>query len=459
MNVYVFGLSHNTAPLSAVAKLTIAKERQPWLGVGLKRAFGIEELVWLSTCNRFEIYFAKKEEETDDHKENLAGKDLFKQLSAWLAYCAGHESGAASSLCYLHGNQNATTHLMRLTSGLDSMILGESQILGQVKSAFQWARENGQSGTYLSRLFSHALMVGKHVRTNTKLDQQPDSYASLAVKLALRFYRNPSRKKILMIGTGEMIERMMKHFLRKGMTNVTIAGRSHDKAARLAGSAGLNAVAIGKISAVLPSQDLVISCTASPDIVLDCETIEKSMRHRKNKLVCMIDLALPPDIDCKTKKIEGVYYYDLEHFSRFLEEKKISQTREVKEAEAVVRAQSESYTTWIKSRKFVKLVKAIQAQAGQAQQRVLNEITSKAKNKNWELDFALQELARELTKKLTLPVIERINEAAQDECNYELLRASERLYGIDAQEHRSKAKTVGNEKMENQTSDLRKKRL
>lgn len=448
MNVYVFGLSHNTAPLSTVAKLTIGREKRPRLSAQLRQALGIEELIWLSTCNRFEIYFTKKEEGAGGGQRNPQIENTLRKLNGWLARCTGHEPDMPSRSCYLYSNQEAITHLMRLSSGLDSMILGESQILGQVKSAFQQAQKNGQTGTYLSKTFAHALMVGKHVRTHTKLGRQPNSYASMAVKLALRFYRNPERKKVLMIGTGEMIERMIKHFLKKGISRITIAGRSPDKAARLAGGAKLNSVPLEQISAVLPMQDLVISCTGSENLILSLAAIKKSMRLRKNRLVCMIDLALPPDLDPDAKEVEGVYLYDLEHFSSLLEKKKSSQTQDVREAEAIVRTQAASYAAWINSRRFVKLIQAIQMHAGRVQSQTLDEISSKAKNKNWKQDFALHELARELTKKLTLPVVERINKAAGEECNYEVLRAAERLYGMDAQSRPPETGMAEDEKTE-----------
>jgi len=306
MNLFVIGLSYKTAPVEVREKLAFQASRLRCQGCRLKLAGGLDELVIVSTCNRVEIYGV-----TQSPARSL--ETLFKVLSsADLDY---------QPYIYRREGLAAVEHLFSVVSGLDSMVIGETEITGQVKLAYQAAQDAGLTGKITNRLFQTALQTAKEIRTETGIGRGSTSVGSVAVELAERiFEQDLSRKTVMIIGAGKMGEACVKHLAKKGAQSILVTNRSFDKARTLASEFGGEAAPFERRLEQLARADIVVSSTGSPQTILCRADLEKIMESRRNQPLFLIDIAVPRDIDSDVQELPNVYLYNVDHLEKIIQE-------------------------------------------------------------------------------------------------------------------------------------------
>src|SRR5580693_4667018 len=278
----VLGINHKTAPVALREKVAFSEERLLAALRTLREEVGVAEVVILSTCNRTEVYWA--------------GSASGEELSRWLERHHGHNLDLAQSL-YVHQEQRAVEHAFSVASGLDSMVLGEAQILGQLKDAYRAAQEAGSTGPSLNKLFQAAFAAAKRVRSETRIGENAVSLASATVSLARRVYSDLSAHTALMVGAGDMIALTARHFATAGVKRMVIANRTLSRAQTLAEELKGHAVDLQNLDQELAEADIVISCTASPTALVTKSAVETAIGARRRRPIFMVDLAVPRDID------------------------------------------------------------------------------------------------------------------------------------------------------------------
>jgi glutamyl-tRNA reductase len=300
----ILGINHKTAPLALREKVAFAEERLQAALRTLKQESGIAEVVILSTCNRTEVYWA--------------GSASGSELTQWLERHHGNNLDLASSL-YVHQAERAVEHAFNVASGLDSMVLGEAQILGQLKNAYRVAQQAGSTGPSLNKLFQAAFSAAKRVRTETQVGANAVSVASAAVRLARRVFSDLSEHSALMIGAGEMIALSARHFASAGVKRMVIANRTLARAQALAAQIGAQAVGLEELDRELAAADIVISGTGSPVPLITRESAQAAVRARRRRPMFMVDLAVPRDIEPEVAGLEDVYLFSIDDLQQVIE--------------------------------------------------------------------------------------------------------------------------------------------
>ena len=308
----ILGINHKTAPVALREKVAFGEERLLAALRTLRQQAGVAEAVILSTCNRTEVYWA--------------GSASGAELSQWLERHHGHDLDLASSL-YVHQEQRAVEHAFTVASGLDSMVLGEAQILGQLKDAYRVAQEAGSTGPALNKLFQAAFSAAKRVRSQTRIGENAVSIASAIVSLARRVYSDLSAHTALMVGAGEMNALAARHFMSAGVKRMVIANRTLARAQSLAAELKADAAGLDDLDRELAQADIVISCTASLVPLITKSAVEVAIRARRRRPIFMVDLAVPRDIEPAVADLEDVYLFSIDDLQQLIDENR--QQREV----------------------------------------------------------------------------------------------------------------------------------
>ena len=308
----ILGINHKTAPVALREKVAFSEERLLAALRTLRQQAGVAEAVILSTCNRTEVYWA--------------GSASGAELSRWLERHHGHDLDLASSL-YVHQEQRAVEHAFTVASGLDSMVLGEAQILGQLKDAYRVAQEAGSTGPALNKLFQAAFSAAKRVRSQTRIGENAVSIASAIVSLARRVYSDLSAHTALMVGAGEMNALAARHFMSAGVKRMVIANRTLARAQSLAAELKADAAGLDDLERELAQADIVISCTASLVPLITKNAVEVAIRARRRRPIFMVDLAVPRDIEPAVADLEDVYLFSIDDLQQLIDENR--QQREV----------------------------------------------------------------------------------------------------------------------------------
>jgi len=283
MPLLITGISHHTATLEIREKIAITSIDYAERVKELLELDGIEEVVIVSTCNRTEIY-------------SVGPKQSRKQVHQWLQAKGGLSDSEMDKHCYVHERERAVHHLFRVAGGLDSLVLGESQIVGQLKDSWQMSAEAGGIEKVLDRLFQHAFATGKRIRSKTRIGEHPVSVAYTTVMLAKQIFGNLASKTVILVGAGEMVELCGRHLHDKGLSSLIIANRSIERANELAEQFGAFAVSLNDLPGVLHRADILISSTASLEPVIYADTVKTALKQRRNQPMFMVDIAVPRDI-------------------------------------------------------------------------------------------------------------------------------------------------------------------
>ena len=326
MKLFVAGLSYKTAPVSLREKLAVHPSRLRCHGCRLKLAGNLSEVVLLSTCNRVEIYGVGPWVNGNVYR-------LFQQL-------AGTDADFAPHL-YVKEGVEAIKHLFSVASGLDSMVIGETEITGQVKQAYQAAQDAKLTGRVTNRLFQTALQVAKEIRTQTAIGRGATSVGSVAVELAERIFDHDlSAKTVMIIGAGKMGEACVRHLAKKGARSILVANRSYERALNLAAEFGGKAVPIEQMLPTLREADIVVSSTGCPDTILGRAEVASVMPQRQNRPLFLIDIAVPRDIDADVQELPNVYLYNVDHLEALVRENVKMREQELAQCQEIIHERS-----------------------------------------------------------------------------------------------------------------------
>lgn len=360
MALITLGLSHHTAPVDARERLAFTAADLPAALARLRALPGIDEAAILSTCNRTEIFAV-----ADTQQE--------ARLIEWWRRELGVPAGYVEQFIYTHRDQASVLHSLRVASGLDSMVVGEPQILGQMKQSFATAQEQRALGPVLSRLFQHSFSVAKLVRSRTQVGAHPVSIAYAAVQMARQIFSDFRQQTALLIGAGETVQLLARHLRGQGVGRLVVANRSLERAEKLAREVHGYAIALDDLPAYIADADLVISSTGARGHVLEREVMEQAIRKRRRKPVFMIDLAMPRDIDPRIAGLEDIYLYTLDDLKAVIGQNLKAREQAAEQAEVLVGEYAYEFTRWLEARDAGPTISQIRAGARSHRDQVLEK--------------------------------------------------------------------------------------
>ncbi|RDY65881.1 glutamyl-tRNA reductase [Lysobacter soli] len=411
MSLFVLGINHQTAPVSLRERVAFSAETVPAALDALKTLPQVQEVALLSTCNRTELY--------------AVSNDDGQALADWLA-THPDDIGDLHAYLYRHRDADAVRHLFRVATGLDSLVLGEPQILGQVKDAWATARHAGTLGSQLDRLFQHAFTTAKRARTDTRIGANPVSVASAAVRLAQESFARLEDSTVLMIGAGETIELAARHLVQARAKRLLVANRTLAHAQELASRHGGFALPLSEIDKHLGEADVVISATASRDPILQRPHVAAALATRKHRPMLLLDLAVPRDIAPDVAELKDVFLYTVDDLERAIEDNRRSRREAATEAEAIVELQVARFTESMVASTRTEPLKRLRAHGEAAKADVLSRAQQQLAAGQDPAEV-LNYLAHTLTNRLLHAPTIALREAALTG-NAELARAAEKLF-------------------------------
>jgi len=402
MSLYTLGLNHHTAPLGVRERVVFHVERLSEALAEAKRVLAPEAAI-LSTCNRTEIYLSG---DLDEAKHRAAAD--------WLAAYHRFDAQELQRYVYMLPREQAVRHAFRVASGLDSMVLGEPEILGQMKEAARTAEAAGTLGTVLGKLFQRSFAVAKEVRSTTQVGANSVSMAAAAVKLAARIFPSLKDQKVLFIGAGEMIELCATHFAAQGPARITVANRTLERAQALAHRFNARAIELRELAAHLHEHDIVVSCTASSLPILGKGLVERALKARRRLPMFMVDLAVPRDIEQEVAELDDVFLYTIDDLQGIVQGNLDARRAAVEQAEAIIDTQVGQFMHWMQVRESVPLIRALRDKAEEARRHEL-ERALKHLARGDDPKQVLEALSQGLTNKLMHAPTQALNEATGEE--------------------------------------------
>jgi len=393
VQVFALGINHHTAPLDVREQVAFDPARLGQALHDLLRGKRVHEAAILSTCNRTELYCATE--------QPAAAID-------WLADYHALPARRIEPYLYQHPQKDAVRHMFRVASGLDSMVLGEPQILGQMKQAARVAEEAGTLGTLLNKLFQRTFAVAKEVRSTTAIGANIVSMAAAAVHLSERIFERLSDQQVLFIGAGEMIELCAAHFAGGKPKRLSIANRTPGRAQGIADRFGASVLRLDEVSARLAEYDIVVSCTASTLPIIGLGMVERALKARRHRPMVMVDLAVPRDIEAEVGKLDDVFLYTLDDLGQIVESGQESRQSAIVEAEEIIAHRVEDFIHWVESRETVPTIRALR-DAGERARRHELDHALKLLQRGDDPEAVLESLSKGLTNKLLHPPTQALN--------------------------------------------------
>ncbi len=384
MPLFTCGINHQTTPIAIRERLAFNSEQIKAILNDLCRMEAVNEAVLLSTCNRTEIYMHGPKPES---------------AQVWFRQQSSVANINMDVHCYLHQDQAAVKHLLRVSSGLDSMVLGETQILGQIKQAYQLACETGAAGQQLQHLFPAMFAASKTIRNETQISANPISMAYVSVQTAKRIFTNLSQCQVLLIGAGELMELMLHHLRTHGVHKIMIANRDLNKATRLLGGEPGNVFRISEIPSCLSQADIVVTATASQLPIIGKGMVERTQKNRKHRPMLMIDLAVPRDIEPEVGKLADIYLYNMDDLQTIIETNSKHRRLAAQQAEALVEMQTAHYMRQLQIASISDFITQFRSLADQHREEALAKALADLKQGRDPFEVATQ-LANQLTNKL-----------------------------------------------------------
>ena len=418
MSLLAFGVNHTTAPLELRERIIICSDSMPEALSQLSGETGIQEAAILSTCNRTEIYCSI--EQIPEYRP-----------IQWLSDFHGMSHEQLRPYLYQHPDANAVKHILRVASGLDSMILGEPQVLGQLKDAYRTALQVGSIGKLLSRLFQHSFRVAKQIRSSTTIGTHPVSVAFAAVRLSQQIFGDLNSRTALLIGAGDTIELAARHLRENGLQKMIIANRTLEKSQQLATEFSAYAIPLADIPHHLAEADIVISSTASQLPILGKGAIERAIRRRKHRPMFMVDIAVPRDIEPEAGELEDVYLYTVDDLQDVIHENLRNRRQAALQAEEIIDVQVTHFMDWLNSLDAVTTIRSLREQAQSIQAEVLLNARQKLRS-GADPEEVLQEVTRLLTNKLIHSPSAQLR-AAGANGRKDLLSAAQEIFNLNTE--------------------------
>lgn len=411
--IFTLGINHHSAPLAIRERVAFGADKLQHALADLTRSRPVREVAILSTCNRTEIYCAA---ETPD------------VVIDWLAQYHQVERSDLAPYLYTHDQPQAIRHAFRVASGLDSMVVGEPQILGQMKDAVRAAEESGTLGTQLHKLFQRAFSVAKEVRSTTAIGANIVSMAAAGVHLAERIFESVEGQRILFIGAGEMIELCAAHFCARQPKQVTIANRTLERGRALAERFNGTAIRLDELGEHLAQHDIIVSCTASPLPIIGLGMVERAIKARRHRPIFMVDLAVPRDIEEEVGEMDDVFLYTVDDLAQIVESGVESRQAAVVEAEDIIAARVRDFLGWLQARETVPVIRSLRDSAERMRRHEI-EHAMKLLGKGEAAEKVIEQLSLRLTNKFLHAPTQALNAAEGGE-RADLQSAAFRLFHL-----------------------------
>jgi glutamyl-tRNA reductase len=415
MPLKILGLNHNTAPVEIREQVVFAGDE---IGRALTRVDdlqGVDEALLLSTCNRTEFYV-------------MADDAGYEQLLEWLHNSKNLNPSFGESLFQLEGDE-AIRHIFRVACGLDSMVLGEPQILGQLKDAYRDAQAAGTVGKQLSRLIQHTFSVAKKVRTDTEIGSSPVSVAYAAVTLAQQFFAGFSQHTAVLVGAGVTVELLARHLTQKGIGRLFVANRDVERARSLAQQFGGFALPLSELAGTLPEADILISSTASAEPVVTFEQLKAAIKARKRRPIFAVDIAVPRDIEAEVATLDDVYLYTVDDLNKLVLEGQGNREAAAIDANRILDEEIRRYLSIERSKQVAPLITALRDQGDSIRKNVLEQARRRLAQ-GADVDEVIEYATAALMKKLLHNPSVRLREAGESSDD-ETIRTARSLFGLD----------------------------
>lgn len=424
MALSVVGANHRTAPIEVRERFHVDPEDLATVLARLRRRDGIRECALLSTCNRSELYLCAEE---TDQAERAATEVLARH--------AAMDPAEASGYLYVRHGLAAAEHLLAVTAGLDSLVVGEPQIQGQVREAYRAARENGEElvGPILHRLFQTALSAGGEARARTRIDEGVASVPSAAVQVATKVFGSLEGRRAAVVGAGEMGEMTLGAFLDRGIEEVLLTSRTVERAEATADRSGARAIAYGDLWDRLDQLNILVTSTSAPHPVVTTEKMEPVSTGRGEPLV-VIDIAVPRDVEPEVGDLPGVFLYNIDDLQRVVRATEQARSAEREEAERLLRRRVEDFWGWYLAREAVPLIRAVRDRAERIRAREMEQALEGLEELDQEARDELHRASRLALKKVLHAPTVGLRELAADEGSRELLEVARRLFDVDPDE-------------------------
>ncbi|MDA3131478.1 glutamyl-tRNA reductase [Atlantibacter subterraneus] len=402
MTLLALGINHKTAPISLRERVTFSPETLDQALESLLAQPMVQGGVVLSTCNRTELYLSVEQQD-----------DLHERLVRWLCdYHQLDEAEVRNSL-YWHHDNDAVSHLMRVASGLDSLVLGEPQILGQVKKAFSDSQRGHTQSSELERMFQKSFSVAKRVRTETEIGASAVSVAFAACTLARQIFESLSKVTVLLVGAGETIELAARHLREHNVSKMIIANRTRERAQRLADEVGADVIELSEIDERLKEADIIISSTASPLPIIGKGMVERALKARRNQPMLLVDIAVPRDVEPEVGKLANAYLYSVDDLQSIIQHNLAQRKAAAVQAETIVAQEASEFMAWLRAQGATETIREYRSQAEQ----VRDDLTARAiaaLQQGGDAEAIMQDLAWKLTNRLIHAPTKSLQQAARD---------------------------------------------
>ncbi len=421
MEIVLIGVNHRTASVEVRERVAFDFDQARRAADELRSEGILEESLVLSTCNRSELYGVPPE----------AAEDSPGAMESFLVSFHRLQPADLNGCLYRHRNAEAVRHLFRVAAGLDSMLLGEAEILGQVRNAYRLAFEHGATGPVLNRLFQGALEVGKRVRSETDIGARPMSVAFAGVKLAERIFGSLRGHQALILGAGAMGEQVVEHMRDRGIARVLVANRSGERGQELARRMGGEAVEWDHVSRVLGGPDIVVSSVGGAERVLTRPMVERAMAVRANRAMFIIDLGVPRNVEAAVGELYSVYLYNIDDLTEIVEQNKKAREGEIPRAEAIIEEHVGKFQAWQASVQVVALLDQLRVKLRHEREEFLRERLDQMQHLSAEERQRIARLAEELLERVLLDPVERLRSARGLRRKLQNFEALRDLFGLD----------------------------
>jgi glutamyl-tRNA reductase len=439
MNIIVLGLNHRTAPVELRELLAIQDSR---MGEALGRLMaypGIKEAMYLGTCNRVEVYAVAEK-----------GEAGFRQLEDFLV--STHFSLSTEDLLphlYRYSDDEAIAHLFRVSASLDSMVVGEPQILGQVKEAFELALTHRSSGLILNKIVKKSISVGKSVRTNTRIGEYAVSISYAAVELAKKVFSNLKQRVVLLVGAGEMGKLAAQHLVNQGVKEVFITTRTHHRALTLAERFQGHAIPYEQLRSALPKVDIIICATGAPHYVISKDDIEGAVHQRMNRPMFLIDITVPRNIDPAVKDVDNAFVFDIDDLKAHVGQNQEERLKEAETAERMVKEEVAGMVAWVRGLEATPTIVALRKKAEDIKQGELEKIFNRLGDLSSKERAAIEGLASAIVNKLLHGPVVTLKLEAQSQNGFAFIEAARRFFELREREIHSGEMQLLEDEMEN----------
>ena len=418
--IVITGLNHKTASIAVRENIFAGCQEKKDLLPNFLAINGVEEVLYLSTCNRVEIIASIAED-----------GNALKDLSNFLARSGGLTQPEAASCFYEYRDEEAVRHIFRVASSLDSLVMGETQILGQVKDAYREALAQYATGVVLNRLMHCSFRAAKRVRSETGIAINPVSVSHAAVELAKKIFGSLTGKKILLIGAGEMAELTGRHLISNGAEEIIIANRSLSQAALLAEKLHGEAVSLDALGEKLIEADIVISSTGASAYIVTADLIRKIHHQRRNRLLFLIDIAVPRDIDPAASSLENVYLYNIDNLQDIVDENLNVRKKEAIKAEMIVEEEITRYISWQKEQESVPTIVSLRNKAEEIVRAEMDKAAGWMRNLDAEEREKVDSLVNSIVNKLLHTPVAALKEESSEFSSKDIVATARRLFRLD----------------------------